>query len=246
MTSEDQPPVEVTAGTGAEESGARIYTFIRSAFSAGSSPQSRITGRILDEPSLAEVLPIPTPSTGSERSASPATTGTAPETRADQEPPTPIEAARMRAAFRYIGDRADPPTDRAHRRRHRAAHGRHQHTQLRLPAARGPGRDPQVSGHSMRIVGDDSALLPVCHEPEGAFCRVRCPKGCESWNDEHPHKLMPIDFCNAIESIQNDGDGPMDSYCGGPLGEGIADGTPINVWWDTVLDIYLWNTEVPS
>lgn len=92
-----------------------------------------------------------------------------------------------------------------------------------------------ISGHTMRVTldRDTVCLTPVCHEPDGAKCRVTCAADnpCDDFDyPEHECGLKPVDYCNAVEYMN--GDGWVDE-CYGPDDEiPIYDGMPIEVEWD--------------
>lgn len=94
--------------------------------------------------------------------------------------------------------------------------------------------------HKLRIVsqGSGDVLVTIeCNEPDGAICRVQCPKGCETYTyPEHEHGLENRDVCNADEWMSA-WDDIFDSY-NGPEGVRFSDGMEILVEWTG--DGYLW------
>lgn len=95
------------------------------------------------------------------------------------------------------------------------------------------------SGHIMRVTFDNCTvrLVPECHEPGGAICRVECAAGCESYSyPEHEHALKSTATCNAVDYLVN---GEMvDEMCESDGPFLIYDGIPIGVTWDG--DVYRW------
>jgi len=98
-----------------------------------------------------------------------------------------------------------------------------------------------MSGHTMRVTLDRDMvrLVPVCHEPEGAVCRVTCATGvCEQYGyPEHEHGLRPVP-CNAVEWLTA-GDLVAES-CGSDSEVPLYDGMPIEVSWEGVDVGYSW------
>lgn len=68
-------------------------------------------------------------------------------------------------------------------------------------------------GLAIRNHGIPYVYLAVgCDEPEGAWCRMTFPKGCEAVGDcDHP--AVDAGYCLAVKSLSEDG--VADSY-GGP------------------------------
>lgn len=94
------------------------------------------------------------------------------------------------------------------------------------------------NGHTMRVTLENEAvtLEPICHEPDGAVCRVECVAGCETYSyPEHEHQLQFVPYCNAVEYLSNSDVECCVDYTGSiPL----RDGMPIEVIWDG--DGYSW------
>jgi hypothetical protein len=92
-----------------------------------------------------------------------------------------------------------------------------------------------VTGHTMSVTLHVEAvwLKPVCHEPDGAICRVECAEGCFSYTyPEHEHELTPREVCNAVEWMTA-GECVVESYGGGSSREiSLHDGMAINVRWN--------------
>lgn len=98
------------------------------------------------------------------------------------------------------------------------------------------------SGHTMRVTleYDRITLTPICHEPEGAICRVTCAADdpCESFEyPDHEHGLRPLKYCNAVEYLT--GDYWPEELCGDKGVVSLYDGMPIEVKWDG--DSYTWS-----
>lgn len=89
----------------------------------------------------------------------------------------------------------------------------------------------------VQLDGDSVYLRLECHEEPGTFpCRVVCPDGCETFEQDHQHLLEPINYCNAAEFMACDGM-YAESYIGGgeiPLHDGMA----VEVEWTG--DYYGW------
>jgi hypothetical protein len=84
--------------------------------------------------------------------------------------------------------------------------------------------------------GGSMTLTPVCHEPDGAICRVNCPEGCESYSyPDHEHGLESQDFCNAVEWLTDQG---TEECYKGTKEIPISDGMAIRVIWHG--DHYEW------
>lgn len=99
-------------------------------------------------------------------------------------------------------------------------------------------KTPPTSRHTMRVTLDREALrlVPVCHEQDGAVCRVICAAGCESFSyPEHEHKLEPVSYCNAVEFLSNS---DVECCCDYAVEVPLSDGMPIEVTWDG--DGYSW------
>lgn len=81
-------------------------------------------------------------------------------------------------------------------------------------------------------------LTVQCHEPDGAACRVTCPKDCDEWDlVGHEHGLVAIEFCNAVEWITA-GELTVAEQYDGPAPAPLHDGMPIEVRWTGVG--YVW------
>jgi len=96
-------------------------------------------------------------------------------------------------------------------------------------------------GHTMRVtLNDDTVILmPVCHEPEGADCRVACSEGCESFSyPDHEHKLDPVDWCNAVEYMNLAAEEYRSDNSKDDGEIALFDGMPIEVEWNG--DCYVW------
>lgn len=93
-----------------------------------------------------------------------------------------------------------------------------------------------TGGHTMRVTLDCESvrLEPVCHEPEGAVCRVTCARAsdpCESWDyPDHEHGLIPIPDCNAVEWLTA---GDVECQCDSSVPVPLSDGMPIEVAYDS-------------
>lgn len=101
-----------------------------------------------------------------------------------------------------------------------------------------PVKTSPTSGHTMRVtlVGESVCLVPMCHEQNGAVCRVICAAGCESFSyPEHEHKLEPVPYCNAVEFFSNS---DVECCCDYNVEVPLFDGMPIEVTWDG--DGYSW------
>lgn len=107
-------------------------------------------------------------------------------------------------------------------------------------------RCTEGSGHTMRVVLEYETvrLLPVCHEPEGAVCRVTCAvDSCESYDyPEHEHGLKPVPYCNAVEDLTAD-DSTVER-CGVSTEVPLRDGMRIDMFWEG--DHYSWSPSEPS
>jgi len=101
-----------------------------------------------------------------------------------------------------------------------------------------------MTGHTMNVKldRDTVVLTPVCHEPEGAFCRLSCDSGCEYWSEGHgtedeegsdslSHQLIDFGYCNAIECLTND-DADMAELCADENEISLFDGMPITMKWN--------------
>jgi hypothetical protein len=108
--------------------------------------------------------------------------------------------------------------------------------------ATGPHGVVQLSGHSLRVMFDQSqvTLRLVCHETGRASCRLVCSQGCEQGDQEHEHELVEIDNCDAMLWIGTDVEeyyraiAPNTAETPFP----IYDGMPVTVTWDG--DTYVW------
>jgi hypothetical protein len=90
--------------------------------------------------------------------------------------------------------------------------------------------------HSMRLTIEVGSVVAdwTCIADEGAACRMTCPEGCETWDDDHwPHRLVDKGECNAVEWLDNDA--WDETYGGDP--EHLRSG-PVEVWWNG--DGYSW------
>lgn len=94
--------------------------------------------------------------------------------------------------------------------------------------------DAGVLPHSIAWSIDRDSIVAklTCTAPEGAPCRLTCPKGCPSW--PCAHDLIDEGHCNGVEWI--DATGAVDSW-GGIFEKPLKDG-PIYLWWDG--DCWLW------
>jgi hypothetical protein len=98
------------------------------------------------------------------------------------------------------------------------------------------------SGHTMRVTLDYDIvrLIPVCHEPEGAVCRVMCAAKdpCESFGyPDHEHGLKSVDYCNAVEYLTSEDS--VEERCSNKGETALHDGMSIEVEWDG--DGYTWS-----
>ena len=73
----------------------------------------------------------------------------------------------------------------------------------------------------------------VCNAPAGAFCRLACPEGCETWPCEH--RFEDQGYCNAVEWISNSD--PQDAYDGA---DHALESGPVIVEWDARHECYVW------
>lgn len=91
----------------------------------------------------------------------------------------------------------------------------------------GRAMDREVArGHEIVVTHDHdhARYRTVCHEPDGADCRLTCPEGCESWSLERDergayhqvgtlgapirHDMEPTrGYCNVVEFLDNAGYG---------------------------------------
>jgi hypothetical protein len=96
-----------------------------------------------------------------------------------------------------------------------------------------------VSGHTMQVrqEGDTVVLRPVCHEPEGAICRIDCTQGCEAWDVPHEHPMKNLDYCSAVEWLTADG-WASEYYDEDADDIPLHDGMPIEVVWEG--EFYVW------
>jgi hypothetical protein len=95
-----------------------------------------------------------------------------------------------------------------------------------------------MSGHTLRVFldRDTACVRAVCHEPDGASCRMQCQANCEDFCANPEEHIKPGDQCNAVEWM--DLDGTAECYAGDdeiPLHDGMA----IEVTWDG--DRYVWS-----
>lgn len=101
-------------------------------------------------------------------------------------------------------------------------------------------------GHTLSVTLDRSgfALTPVCHEPDGAVCRVTCVAGCESYGyPECQHgPLTSVGYCNAVEWLINS---DVDQAYGEDESIPLCDGMAIEVEWDPSVG-YTWTRAKPG
>jgi hypothetical protein len=90
-------------------------------------------------------------------------------------------------------------------------------------------------GHTMSVTihGGYVSLTPVCHEPEGAECRVVCAlpgiSACGTYSyPEHEHGLRDQDYCNAAGWLS---ESDVAECCAESGEVPLYDGMPIEVIW---------------
>lgn len=101
-----------------------------------------------------------------------------------------------------------------------------------------PAEDRARRGHSMRVILDQDTvrLIPECHEPDGAICRVVYGAGCKTYSyPEHEHEFKLLPYGNAVEFLSNSDVECCCDWSGDVL---LCDGMSIEVTWDG--DQYEW------
>ncbi len=88
-----------------------------------------------------------------------------------------------------------------------------------------------MTGHTMsvQLERDMVVLTPVCHEPEGALCRLRCDSGCPDYDSDHGHELVDRGYCN-VEWLTDGGNAA--EFHAGETEISLYDGMPITVQWN--------------
>ena len=96
-----------------------------------------------------------------------------------------------------------------------------------------------MSGHTMKVLlnKDTVCLCLVCHESDGAVCRVACRQGCEEACYSPNEHIGPIDFCNAVEWMELEGD--IEKCYTGDDEIPLHDGMAVEVAWNG--DCYGWS-----
>lgn len=81
------------------------------------------------------------------------------------------------------------------------------------------------------------ALQVECYASNESPCRQVCPEGCSDWTEDHHHKLVRQDKCNAVEWFE--AEDPEDHCEETAKRFPIFDGMPIEIKWRNV-GCYVW------
>lgn len=104
-----------------------------------------------------------------------------------------------------------------------------------LAAEQARHAEAAATGHTLSVTldGDRVKLAVVCHEAEGADCRLTCTGDHDDCADPDvakvDHPLADSGECGAALWINNEDD-PAEVHAGDP--EPLRDGMPITVEWD--------------